>query len=166
MGAPRIPRRNPISDLFTGVLVRVDGTALLAESLPAELEAIQHGDFVVRYGVQYLQKAQSIVPGLIALDYGDMLTGEEAWNFLLHRSNLYPRADVVGYTSKGEDDMVPVKMLDLMRPVDVLVYESLEATQPLALIHGIITQKPDDVPARLRTYTKTYPTIEAWQKAR
>lgn len=166
MSAPRIPRRNPISDPFTGALIRVDGTALLTESLPPGLEAIQRGHFVVRYGVQYLQKAQSIVPGLIALDYGDMLTGEEAWNFLFNRSNLYPRADVVGYTSKGEDDMVPVKMLDLMRPVDVLVYESLEATQPLAHIRGIISQDPEQIPERLRTYTKTYPTLEAWQKAR
>ncbi|MCA9912505.1 MAG: hypothetical protein KC496_04135, partial [Anaerolineae bacterium] len=109
MSAPKIPPRNPIHDPFTGALIRVDGTTLLAHTLPPGLEAIQRGDFVVRYGVQYLQKAQSIVPGLVAVDYGEMLTGENAWNFIFNRSNLYPRADIVGYTSKGEEDMVPVK---------------------------------------------------------
>ncbi|MCA9913242.1 MAG: hypothetical protein KC496_07825, partial [Anaerolineae bacterium] len=70
------------------------------------------------------------------------------------------------YTSKGEDDMVPVKMLDLMRPVDVLVYDSLDATQPLAVIRGIITPNANTLPERLRMYANTYPTLEAWQKAR
>ncbi len=165
MSAPKIPPQNPIGDSFESVLLRVNGQLLLSQAAPPELEPIQRGHFVVRYGVQYLQKPQSIVPGLIAVDYGEMLTGENAWDFLFKRSNLYPRADVIGYSDQGEEDMVPVKMLDLMRPVDVLVYESAEATQPLGLVRAIIAPEPDALPERLRTYAPIYPTVETWQKA-
>jgi hypothetical protein len=102
---------------------------------------------------------------LIAVDYGEMLTGEKAWNFLFKRSNLYPRADVVGYTSTGEEDMTPVKTLDLMRPVDVLAYETAEGKKPIGRVRGIITTQPQSLPERLRSYAQIYPTLEAWQKA-
>lgn len=165
MSAPKIPPQNPIGDSFEGVLLRFDGRLLLAHTPPHGLEDIQHGNFMVRYGVQYLQKPNSIVPGLIALDYGEMLTGEAAWRFLFNRSNLYPRADVVGHTDEGEEDMVPVKMLDLMRPVDVLVYENVDEKKPIGLVRAVITQQPDALPERLRTYAQLYSSLEAWQKA-
>jgi len=165
MSAPKIPPQNPVSDPFEGVLLRVDDHTLLAYNPPPNLEIIQRGIFTIRYGVQYLQKPQSIVPGLIAVDYGEMLTGENAWNFLFKRSNLYPRADVVGYTNQGEEDMIPVKFLDLMRPVDVLVYKTEEDKKPLARVSGILTTEPEKVPERLRNHVQIQPTQEAWLKA-
>ena len=65
---------------------------------------------IVRYGVRFLGKPHlSVVPGLVAIDYGEMLIGEEAWIFLTKRSNLYPRAEVFGYRNDGHDDMITVK---------------------------------------------------------
>src|SRR5688572_30842193 len=118
-----IPPRQPYSEAFSGVILKMEETTLLSSTPQSDAEVMHTGTFVLRYAIEYLGKPQwSIVPGLVALDYGDILTGEEAWQFLFHRSNLYPRADVIGYRNDGVDDMIPVKKLDLMQPVVVLVY--------------------------------------------
>src|SRR5690606_14676817 len=128
-----IPERQPISDSFRGHVLKVEGTPLLLREALQAGELLATGDLTVRYAVGYLGKPHlAIVPGLIALDYGEMLTGEEAWEFLLKRSNLYPRADVVGYRNDGEDDMIAVKFLDIDQPVQALVYADPQAVRPIA----------------------------------
>jgi hypothetical protein len=102
------------------------------------------------------------VPGLLATDTGDIMTGSHAWDFLLNRSNLFPRADVQGYRNDGEDDMVFVKELDLMQPIQILVYETAEATAPLAQAAAVISTDLDSLPDRLQTYADIYPTIADW----
>src|SRR5688572_2653366 len=102
----QLPERSPVSDEFSGVLIEIDGQQLLAPELPDdEVPFLLGGTLLIRYGLRYLEKPHlSIVPGLLALDYGDMLTGEEAWDFIQKRSNLHPRADVFGYRNDGVDD--------------------------------------------------------------
>ncbi len=117
----------------------------------------------MRYGVQYLNKPHlSIVPGLLALDSGAMLTGEAAWRFLLERSNLYPRADVLGYRNDGEDAMVVVKALDLAAPVQVLVYADEGATTPLARVEALIAGEETKLPPRLLAHLRRYDSVETW----
>ena len=159
-----IPERQPVADPFTGFVLQVAEATLLAhEALPGS-EIIASGSLTVRYAVEYLGKPhRAIVPGLVALDYGEMLTGEEAWEFLLHQSNLHPRADVVGYRSDGTEDMVVIKALDLAQPVHVLVYTDPHATQPIAQVSALITTGP--VAPRLSQHLPTYPSIESWQAA-
>jgi hypothetical protein len=119
----------------------------------------------VRYGLQFLGKPHlALVPGLIVLDRGEMLTGEDAWDFLLRRSNLYPRSDVIGYRSDGVDDMVPVKLLDLVAPVQVLIYTDIEATKPIARAQALITSNPECMPPRLLGCLPLYPSIADWRK--
>lgn len=165
MSKPKIPPRNPIGDIFTGVVLQVENYFLLAPTPLPAMTIIHQGEMVIRYGVQYLMKPHSIVPGLIAAEYGDMLTGEEAWHFLLKRSNLYPRADVLGYRDDGKDDMTPIKSLDLMHPMDILIYENDEATVPLVKISAIIAPDADVVPERTREYATVYTSLAAWQEA-
>lgn len=166
MSRPKIPPRQPIGDIFEGVLVKIGDDYLLARTELAGGETVRAETFTVRYGVVYLIEAMySIVPGLIALDYGDFLTGAEAWHFLFKKSNLHPRADVLGYRNDGEDDMVPIKRLDLEHPVDVMVYADGEATTPLATVKALITPSPDNIAERLLEYLPQYPTLEAWQEA-
>jgi hypothetical protein len=165
MSAPKIPPRNPVSDTIDGVVLQTSTSQhiLAAAPLP-DLDIRHQGTMIVRYGVQYLQKPHSIVPGLIASDYGEMMTGENAWDWLFNKSNLYPRADVIGYRDDGQDDMVPVKMLDLMRPVDVLIYDDDQSQTPLAKAVTLITESPSDWPARLRQYLDVYASLDAWQE--
>jgi hypothetical protein len=161
-----IPARQPLADRFQGAVVQVDDQYLLMPT-PVPVQAVVHGgELIIRYGIRYLGKPHlAIVPGLVALDYGDMLTGEEAWLFLRHRSNLYPRADVIGYRNDGVDDMIVVKFLDMAEPVLVLAYTDAVATQPIAAVQALISGDTQQVPARLLEYLPHFATLENWQAA-
>ena len=161
---PAIPERQPIADTFTGVVLRVDQTHLLAQTPQSGTEVVASGDLVVRYGVQYLDKPHlAIVPGLVALDYGEIITGEEAWGFLLYRSNLHPRADVVGYRNDGSDEMVVVKLLDPVAPVHMLIYSDTKAVQPIARVSALIADDTANIAPRLLEYLPRFESLEAWQ---
>jgi hypothetical protein len=165
MAAKPIPERNPVSDRFTGVVLQMGEDQVLAHAPLPGTQVILDGVLIVRYAVRYLGQPLSIVPGLVALDYGDMLTGEAAWTFLLKHSNLHPRADVLGYRSDGQDDMVVVKKLDLAQPVEVLVYADTQATIPLARPVALITADTANVPQRILDYLPRYDSIADWQAA-
>ena len=166
MSAPKIPPRNPIGDVFEGVVLQVDETYLLSPTPLEEATTAHTGTFVIRYGVTYLGKPHdSIVPGLLALDYGEFLTGENAWHFLMNKSNLHPRGDVVGFRKDGEEAMVVVKSLDLMHPLDILVYADNDSTKPLLQVQAVITPDAAAIPERLQQYAAIYPSLEAWRKA-
>lgn len=170
MSAPRIPEREPIGDAFSGMVLQVEEQFLLATSPSPDADVAHEGDFVVRYGVTFLGKPHlSIVPALIALDYGAFKTGDEAWTFLFEGSNLYPRADVIGYMHDGTDEMIVVKALDLEHPLHILVYDTEEATKPIARVQALIAHETDDrqnIPERLRKHCPIFPSIATWQKAR
>lgn len=162
---PRIPDREPIGDRFTGILAKTDQSHILSLEPISTTEIIASGEFVVRYAIRYLGKPHlSIVPGLVALDYGDILTGEAAWDFLIHKSNLHPRADVLGYRNNGEDEMIVIKKLDLALPIETLVYVDSEATIPLASINALIAPPDTDtIPARMTNYLPRYDTLDDWR---
>jgi hypothetical protein len=84
----------------------------------------------------------------------------------MNKSNLHPRADVVGYRKNGEDAMVVVKSLDLMHPLDILVYANNDSPKPLAQVQAIITPTDENLPERLKQYASIYSSNEAWQKAK
>lgn len=165
----RIPERSPIGDLFLGSLVAGKGTHALALDAGPPVEVVASGPLIVRYAVEYLGKPHlAVVPGLIALDYGDMLTGEAAWDFLLRRSNLYPRADVVGYRTDGTEDMVQIKWLDLAQPVQVWVYREEAAVVPLARVTALIASLDVDtteLPPRLLEYLPRFESVADWLAA-
>lgn len=164
---PEIPERQPVADYFRGLILQAGDRAVLARQPVEDAEVLFSGDVIIRYSLVYLERPHlSIVPGLVALDYGEMLAGEDALDFLLHRSNLYPRADVLGYRHDGEDDMIVVKKLDLARPVRVLAYETPEAIVPLAEIDALIAVSSDGLPERLRDHLPVYPSLTAWQTDR
>lgn len=163
----RIPPRQPLGDAISGAIVLVDDQHVLTSAPLTDAEVVHSGTFVVRYGIEYLGKPQySIVPGLLALDYGDMLTGEDAWDFIFRRSNLYPRADVVGYRNDGEDEMIVLKQLDLEAPVHVLAYADDDATKPLAHLRAAIVDAAVNWPSRLWHYLPRYTTLADWRAAR
>jgi hypothetical protein len=160
----RLPPRQAISDTVTGfVLQHGDEYAL---SLVASEPFVAQGEFNVRYAIVYLGRSYlAIVPELVAMDTGGGFNGEEAWDFLFNKSNLFPRADVVGFRDDGVDDMVTVKSLDLMHPLRVLVYEDREATKPLAHVSALIAPDTSLLPERLTQALRLFPDVAAWQKA-
>jgi hypothetical protein len=159
-----IPERAPLGDSWTGLVLQA-GTAQVLSPVPLpNTTIIASGNFIIRYGLRFLGKLhQSIVPGLIVLDYGDFLTGEEAWDFLIRHSNLHPRAEVVGYRSDGADDMVVIKNLDMAVDPQVLVYTDSSAVTPAARPEALIASDITALPARLIQYLPHYPTLHDWQ---
>ncbi|MCK6579657.1 MAG: hypothetical protein L6Q98_16305 [Anaerolineae bacterium] len=145
MARPTIPERQPIGDSFAGYVVITEGTQALAAAPPPDCTILASGAFVVRYGLRLLGKPHlSIVPGLVVIDYGTMLTGEDAWEFIIRSSNRYPRAEVFGWREDGREDMLTVKLLDLALPPQVLVYADALSRTPVAAPTRLIA--PDDAP--------------------
>ena len=162
---PDIPDPNPIGDSFTGVLLQVGASHLLSTHPLPDYPVIESGDFVLRYGVRYLGKPHlSVVPGIIALDYGDFLTGEAGWDFLLNKSTPYPRSEVIGYRNDGAEEMIPIKLLDLVQPIEVLVYENAVSIQPIASVKAMIAKDTNHSPERLLEYLPHYETVIDWLK--
>lgn len=161
-----IPERAPIGDPFDGaVIAGPNDVQAVIDHAPADAVVLAAGKLIARYGIRYLGKPHlSIVPGLVAVDYGTLLTGEEGWNFLLHRSNLYPRAEVFGYRHDGRDEMVFVKQLDLALNFDVLIYTSSQATKPVARPSALIGTEEAlaRMPARLREALPHFATYADW----
>lgn len=162
-----IPERQPIGDPFTGAVIQAGNAQALALTVLDGVDVLYDGAMIIRYGVRFLGKPHlSVVPGLVVVDYGDMLTGEEAWRFLTRRSNLYPRAEVFGYRNDGRDEMMMVKNLDLALPAEVLVYADAAASTPIAKPKALIAS--DDaknmLPPRLLENLPHFPSIAAWKE--
>ena len=166
MSRPTIPERQPVGEWFGGALVQAaEQFALIVNPGPAPV--FRAGPLVVRYGIRFLGKPHlSIVPGLVVIDYGDMLTGEPAWEFLTQRSNRYPRAEVFGYRNDGRDEMMLVRALDLALSPEVLVYADNTATAPLARPTALIATETEAaaLPARLTGALARYESLEDWQR--
>jgi hypothetical protein len=170
--AQATPERLPVHDVVHGRIEAAADAAgspaalLLIGAVDAEGETLLEGEVVLRYGIRYLGKPHlSIVPGLLVLDYGTMLNGEEAWAFLLRRSNLYPRAEVFGYRHDGRDEMMLVKNLDIALPAEVLAYPDLAATAPAARLRALIAPDAErhTLPARLLEALPRYADVPAWR---
>jgi hypothetical protein len=159
-----IPDREPIGDAFSGIISQIDNRHILSITPLIPAESIAEGDFIIRYGITYLGRPHySIVPDLVVVDYGEMLVGEDAWDFLIQQSNLYPRADVLGYRNDGTDEMLVVKNLDLALPFDVLAYSNESDRTPIAKLAAFIAPESDTYPERLLQYLPRYNTIADWQ---
>lgn len=162
-----IPEQKPISDPFHGAVIQLDTDQVLITGIEADetLQVLASGELVIRYGVRLLGKPHlSIVPGLVALDYGDMLTGDEAWTFLLKKSNLHPRSDVLGYLNDGQADMMPVKKLDLTLTPEALVYIGAGVV-PVAHPTALIAPDLAGIPERICEYLPHFTSLAEWQAA-
>lgn len=161
---PDIPPRCPVGDSFSGVLLRYATAVFLAQKPHEDTDLIASGDFTVRYAIRYLEKPHlAIVPGLLAVDYGDFFNGETMWEFVLTKFNAYPRAEVFGYRSDGTDDMIVLKRLDIDQPKQVLVYESSDAIKPLAHVNALLAPETVDNSPRLLEYLPRYETLDDWK---
>lgn len=158
-----IPQREPVNELVTGTVSRFDRSFFLSTRLLPQADLIVQGEIVLRYGIPYLYKPQwSIVPDLVVLDYGDTMTGELAWDFLMTSSHLYPRSDVLGYRNDGADEMVPLKQLDFDSPYDVFVYRALLDREPVARLSALVESEGDAFPERLLRHLPRFPDLDDW----
>ena len=159
-----IPERNPISDSFVGYVIQIGDIQVLVTNEPLTEHVVSSGTFVIRYGLRFLGKLHiSIVPGMVVLDRGEILTGEEAWDFLLKNSNLYPRSEVMGYKNDGTDDMALIRTLDMAITPEVLVYADANSTKPIAKPTALIAPDTNGLAERLLSYLPRYASLADWQ---
>ncbi|MBI1278016.1 MAG: hypothetical protein GC179_07805 [Anaerolineaceae bacterium] len=159
-----IPERQPIGDSFTGAIIQVGGSQALITLEPLTEAVIATGTFLIRYGLRFLGKPHiSIVPGLLVLDRGEMMTGEEAWEFLLKHSNIYPRSEVFGYKNDGVDEMMLIRNLDMALSPEVLVYADNASIKPIAQPTALISTNTSGLSERLLSYLPRYSSLAEWQ---
>lgn len=172
MPSPKIPDRQPIHDVFSGVIFQVHNASktqswgFLSLIPPSGIDDYRQGNFIIRYGVRYLGKPHiSIVPGLVASDYGDMMVGDIAWEFIYKKGLAFPRADVLGYRNDGLDEMINIKFLDIAIPPQVLVFDDLQATKPIMSVVALIADDDSvsNLPPRLLNYLPRFERLEQWK---
>ena len=163
------PPRQSICDRFDGHLLRADGVALLSALNHSGEELLAPGPLRLRYGIVCLETPQRcIVPELVVMEYGELLTGEAAWDFLLHHSNLHPRAEVHGRLDDGMEDQLRVSRLDLALRPRVLAWpeSAADSTVPLARPVALLGAAPHALPSRLTQCIPVYPGLAAWRHER
>ena len=161
--------QQPLSERFEGEVLRLDGVLLLSSLAQAPGEVLAGGALILRYGIVCLEMPQlSIVPQLVVLEYGEQLEGEAAWDFLLHHSNLHPRAEVHGRRDDGEVDQLRVSRLDLAQQPRVLVWHEseTEAAMPLARPQAVLCAEPEALPPRLQHYLPCFASPTDWRDGR
>lgn len=160
----RLPPRQPVQDLVEGTVSRAHEQLFLAPEPLPEAETVAVGVVAVRYGIVYLGRSyHAIMPELVALDTGGGFAGEDAWNFLFHESNLFPRADVIGFREDGVEDMVTVKSLDLMYPLRAFAFFPAEDPRNLGQLAALIGTFNAALPNRLTQALDHYPDLAAWR---
>ncbi len=158
-------RRQPIDERLAGVVTRLDGGALLSPAELGEGETVLSGALVLRYGITFLGKPHiSIMPYLVVADYGELLDGEAAWDFLMTSAHLYPRADVCGWLNDGSEDMAALKQLDFDYPYDVFVYRGAGDNRPLVKLSALIDASPAAYPERLLRQLPRFDSVGAWRQ--
>lgn len=143
----------------------VDGHTLLTTHAWLSGELLTNGPLLLRYGLICLEMPQlSIVPELVVLEYGEQLNGKAAWDFLLNRSNLHPRAEVLGHRDDGVEDQLRVSRLDLAQAPRVLAWRQADAENslPLARPSALIATDMDALPARLRQLLPCHASLADW----
>ena len=158
--------RQTVEDPFHGHVLRLASVTLLSTLADSAAETLASGPLLLRYGLVCLETPHlCLVPELVVMEYGELLSGEAAWDFLLHHSNLHPRAEVLGHRDDGMEDQLRVSRLDLAQTPRVLVWpaESAGDATPLARPRAVIADKPDSLPGRLRQFLPLYPSLTDWR---
>ena len=165
MTSSSLPQRQPINEFVTGVITRLEGAYLLASDALPGGQPIAEGALVLRYGIPYLGKDQlAIVPDLVVLDYGQTLTGEAAWDFLMESCHLYPRSDALGFRHDGVEDMMTFKQLDFDSPYAVFAYRDAGERAPFCRLSALIATQSDAFPDRLLKHLPRFVSLDDWRR--
>ncbi len=168
--APReILPREALEEHTFGALTQLNHQVVVSHEPLGIGEPLYHGQITFRYGVRFLGKTHySIIPELIVLDYGTMMNGVEAWEFLLNKSNMYPRAEIFGHRHDGVDDIITIRQLDLALPIVVFAFTHPVQDQPFAQLSAWIAPSNSSshisLPPYLIKYIPVFETIAQWQK--
>lgn len=142
-----------VHEVVTGTLWQADDDAvhlsIAPEQAPAGATILLDGEIVLRYAIAFLQRPFSLVIGYFETENGAVKTGEAAWKFIWKKWQLYPRAEVIGVSSRGEPMQVYLKDLDFGEPAQIFAYADSEADTPLAEAQQVHTPADANLPPLL-----------------
>jgi hypothetical protein len=155
-----MPSRIPAPDYFhesiDGAIYDLPrGNTLVIGTPPDTLIGIApilSGHLALRYGLPLLAPSiEAVIPGLFVAERGGVLTGREAWDYIMSNFQMHPRADIIGVNSKGTTKQVLLRELDFGLPVRIFAYpdESIaRIVQPAieltaVLADGTVPRLPD-----------------------
>jgi hypothetical protein len=113
-------------------------------------QLIAEGGLVLRYAVPMLGPTElSVVPAWFVSERGVVLRGWKAWDIIAERYQLYPRAEIFGLRSDGEQVQLFMRELDFGAKLRLLVYTDGSDRLPLAHIKRLILGEDATPPALL-----------------
>lgn len=127
------------TDYLTGCVVRPteDGPAVLlvTDGAPCPLRgALLAGEIALRYGLAMLYEPGYLLVGWVHDDFRREYEGEAAFDFMLHRGDRFPRADVLGQrVSTGAREEMFLKQFDLARGVFAFAAAPAGQARPVLL---------------------------------
>lgn len=143
-----------IQDNVSGILWRSEGKLVLVAGTvkqPLRGKVIVDGDLWVRYAIPYHgPRHLSVMPTTFVAGQGGMLHGAQAWRFIFKNYQLYPRAEVFGLRSDGDEVQVFLRELDLADTAYVLVYDGERKTIPLGRLERVIIGAGGIIPKRVQ----------------
>lgn len=119
---------------------------------PPDATRIQHGDLVLRYGIEMLTAPYQLIPGYFENENGAIKTGRAAWEFIWSKFQLYPRAEVIGFRSDGAPAQVLMRDLDFGEPPKVLAFPDETAWRALGVITHLSAPPDATLPDLLAQY--------------
>lgn len=133
---------NLVQDRVTGRLWRTAAQHVLTpdtDDMILSGRVLATGNLVLRYAIPlHGPRHLAVVPSVFVSEQGGLLFGQRAWRFMYKNYQLYPRAEIVGLQSDGDQVQVYLKELDFGDVARVLVYEAVERTLPLAQLDAIV----------------------------
>ena len=143
-----------VQDTVTGTIWLAQGkhTLVISQSeMVLKGKVIAKGNFILRYGIPYLGPQHlSLMPAVFEAESGATLEGIKAWKFMLKNYQMYPRAEVIGLRSDGDEVEAYMKELDFADYPRVYVYESPDKKVPLAQIQHVVSDRKTGIPPILK----------------
>lgn len=121
---------------------------------PPQADLVCQGEVVLRYGIELLHSPHCIIPAYFESENGAIRKGRAAWDFIWAKSQLYPRADVIGWRSDGQPLALLLKDLDLSEAVSIWAYADPHTPQPLGRIHRLDCLPETPLPELLARYAR------------
>lgn len=142
-------------DHVEGVLWRSKASHILTLSpdvvIPRATVVLQ-SPVVVRYAIARLGPNHlSVVPAVFVSEKGSMLYGHQAWQFMVKNYQLYPRAEVLGLQSDGDQVQYFLRELDFADQFRVLAYENADKTMPTTQVDQLWSVDGVQAPPLLAT---------------
>lgn len=115
-------------------------------------KVIASGSLVLRYAIPFQGPQHlSLVPATFLSEQGISLEGRRAWRFITKNYQLYPRAEVFGLQSDGEEIQAFLRELDFADQPRVLAYAAVDKTLPLAQVTHLIADNTSVIPELLQS---------------